>query len=369
MLQYYYKGGREKQMKLDYSLDSPEERKALVEKILEETPEPTPSYLESLADYLVYCMEKEERKQKKIITENRMTTINKRELSYEGLASQFENGEDGIYSLMNEDKNQLFQPKDPITPEDKIKYPELQQIQDAIDYYEKKRKTLSGRAAYIAKKAIIELHKDQYIVRNSLEKPVATMSFNMSKNYIPLQSEEWVDENGGARYSGVSLLNPKICSEILANYSALKEGCYGNFYSDTYYLMESFDKICGRALQPYPFYERIVELKIDGIPNADIKDTLQQEFGVTHTPEYISSLWRKKIPNLIASAAEDEFLDHYFLEEAKGQYKKCSKCGQIKLALPKYFSKNKTSKDGWYSICKDCRNLRPSEKMKLGKTE
>ena len=49
-------------MKLDYSLNSPEERKALVEKILEEIPDPTPSYLESLADYLVFCMEKEERK-------------------------------------------------------------------------------------------------------------------------------------------------------------------------------------------------------------------------------------------------------------------------------------------------------------------
>lgn len=49
-------------MKLDYSLNLPEERKALVEKILQETPDPTPSYLESLADYLVFCMEKEERK-------------------------------------------------------------------------------------------------------------------------------------------------------------------------------------------------------------------------------------------------------------------------------------------------------------------
>ena len=34
----------------------------------------------------------------------------------------------------------------------------------------------------------------------------------------------------------------------------------------------------------------------------------------------------------------------------KGKYKKCSRCGQIKLAHNKYFSKNKTSKDGFYSI-------------------
>lgn len=74
-------------IKLDYSIESPEERKALVEKILEETPDPSPAYLEILADYLVLCMEKQEKKEKKILTDNRMATVNKRETSFEGLAS------------------------------------------------------------------------------------------------------------------------------------------------------------------------------------------------------------------------------------------------------------------------------------------
>ena len=49
-------------IKLDYSLKTPEERNELVKKILEENPEPSEKYLEILADYLVLCMEKEERK-------------------------------------------------------------------------------------------------------------------------------------------------------------------------------------------------------------------------------------------------------------------------------------------------------------------
>ena len=94
--------------KLDYTIDSPEERKKIVEQILAETPDPSPKYLEILADYLIMCMEKQERKEKRILTENRMTTVNKRETSFEGLVSQFENGEDGIYNLMTENKNMIF---------------------------------------------------------------------------------------------------------------------------------------------------------------------------------------------------------------------------------------------------------------------
>jgi hypothetical protein len=93
---------------LDYTLESPQERKELVEKILEENPEPNAKYLDILADYLILCMEKQEKKEKKILTENRMVTVNKREASFEGLVSQLENGEDGIYNLLNEDKNQIF---------------------------------------------------------------------------------------------------------------------------------------------------------------------------------------------------------------------------------------------------------------------
>lgn len=104
--------------KLDYTLESPEERKALVEQIIAENPDLTPAYMEVLADYLILCMEKQEKKEKKVLTENRMATVNKRETSFEGLVSQLENGEDGIYNLMNENKNVIFAPKISITQED-----------------------------------------------------------------------------------------------------------------------------------------------------------------------------------------------------------------------------------------------------------
>ena len=53
-------------------------------------------------------MEKQEKKERKILTDNRMATVNKREMSFEGLIGQLENGEDGIYNLIANDKNVIF---------------------------------------------------------------------------------------------------------------------------------------------------------------------------------------------------------------------------------------------------------------------
>ena len=101
---------------------------------------------------------------------------------------------------------------------------------------------------------------------------------------------------------------------------------------------------------------------MDKISNVEIQSLLQKEFAFTHSIEYISSLWRNKIPKLIAQKAQDEFLTWYFTYQEKGKWKRCSRCGEIKLAHTRFFSVNRTSKDGFYSICKVCRNKKNRKK-------
>ena len=302
-------------------------------------------------------MEKQEKKEKKILTDNRMMTVNKRETSFEGLISQLENGEDGIYNLISESKNQIFQPKVSITKKDLEEIQPLRQLRDAIELWEEKLKTATGKDAYLIKKALIEMRKDQYVIKNAYRRPIVPTKLTRSKSTIPLRdTTNKFNEEGYPIPEGVTLLNPQVCSAILCNYSKLKQDSWGYFDADLYYLMEDFDQVAEAALKDYPLYEKIVECKVDGLQNIQIQEILEQEFGIKHSLEYISSLWRKKIPKLIASEAEDQWLDQYYLGEEKGKYKKCSRCGRIKLAHNKYFSKNKTSKDGFYSICKCCRN-------------
>ena len=344
-------------IKLDYSLQTPEERNELVQRILDENPDPNPRYLEILADYLVLCMEKQEKKERQLLTDNRMATVNKREISFEGLVSQLENGEDGIYNLMNENKNTIFQPKITITKKDLDEIPCLKQLKETIDMWEAKLKVTEGKDAFTIKKALIEMRKDQYIIKQAYRRPIVPNKLVRSKNFTPLDEHIEIDNTGTVtKIEGVSFLSPTVCSAILCNYSRLKEEGYSTFEKDLWYVMEDFDKVATIALEDYPLYDRLVEYKVDGLQNVDIQRLLEEEFGIKHSLEYISSLWRNKIPKLIASAAEDQYLYWYYLNEEKGKYKRCSRCGQVKLANNKYFSKNKTSRDGFYSICKDCRN-------------
>ena len=105
--------------------------------------------------------------------------------------------------------------------------------------------------------------------------------------------------------------------------------------------------------------------KIDGKSNLQIQNLLFNTYNTTHSIEYLSSLWRKKIPKMIAEYIEKQQLVWHYTIEEKGKWKRCSRCGQIKLAHNKFFSKNNTSKDGFYSICKECRNKKTKEEKNV----
>ena len=344
-------------IKLDYSLQTPEERNALVQKILDESPSVNEKYLEILTNYLLSCPQnKQAIKEKYILTENRMATINKRETSFEGLASQFENGEDGIYDLITDNKNQLFKPKIQITDEDLKDIPELKEGLKAIEYWEERLKTATGKDAYVAKKAIIDLRKDQYLIKDAYRCPSQTKGQH-GGGATKLDGYVTIGENGECIPHGVCLLDPKVISGILCNYELLKDTVeIVSPNSDIWCLMEDFNELLQKALADSPIYKTIVQGKIEGLQNADIQKLLLKKHNITYSAVHISSLWRNKIPEKIASFAEDEYLDWYYMYQEKGKYKKCNRCGQIKLAHSKYFTKNSSSKDGWYSICKECRN-------------
>ena len=347
-------------IKLDYSLETPEERNELVKKIIDKTPSEqlTPKYLEILSDYIIFAMDKQERKQKQILTDNHMVTVNKRETSFEGLVGRLENGEDGIYNMIANDKNIIFTPKFQITQQDIAEIPELKQLVDAIAEVEKTEKKAVGKKKFLLKKQLIAMRQDQYVIRSAYKPPIYCM--NAIKSFSKIDFDENVSISGNDEIednSLVSFFNPKHISALLCNYSRLKEDAWGKFYSDSYFLMEDLDTLIEKTLRDsYPMYYDLLIYKIDGKQNLEIQSLLNQKHNVKHSVEYISSLWRNKIPKLLSEQAQEDYLIWYYTTQKKGKWKKCSRCGEIKLAHNKFFSKNKTSKDHFYSICKCCRN-------------
>ena len=347
-------------VRLDYTLQTPQERNELVKKIIDNTPPEklTNRYLEILTDYIIFAMDKEERKQKKILTDNRMVTVNKRETSYQGLISKFENGEDGIYNMIANDKNIIFTPKVSITPQDLEEIPALRDLRDAIERVEAQVARASGKKKFLLKKQLIEMRQDQYVIINTYHPPMYCMNAIKSFSTIDFRETVEITEDGLIKSNGlITLFEPKHVSALLCNYSRIKEDAYGKFYSDAYFLMEDLDNLVERTLkEKYPLYYDLLIYKIDGKQNIEIQKLLFEDHGIKHSVEYISSLWRNKIPKLLAEQAQEEYLLWYFTIKEKGKWKKCSRCGEIKLAHNRFFSKNKTSRDGFYSICKACRN-------------
>jgi len=346
--------------KLDYSLETPEERNELVKKIVNETPSDqlTPRYLEILADYIIFAMDKQERKQRKILTENRMVTVNKRELSFEGLVNKFENGEDGIYNMMTNDKNIIFTPKISITEEDIEEVPGLKQLVSAIHDVEKMESAATGKKKFSLRKQLIEMRKDQYVLKAAYRRPLYCVNAVKSFNKIDLSETIEVTKDGQVKSNClVSLFNPIHVSALLCHYSKLKEEAWGQLWSDCYYLMEDLDNLIENTLrEKYPLYYDLLIYKIDGKQNSEIQTLLYEKHHIKHSVEYLSSLWRKKIPKLIAEKAQEEYLIWHYTIKEYGKWKRCSRCGQVKLAHNRFFSKNNTSKDHYYSICKACRN-------------
>ena len=354
--------------KLDYTIQDPLQRAQFVGQYIADLPKEqlTEKYIEILSDYIIFAMDKKEKKEKYILTENRMITVNKRETSFQGLASKFENGEDGIYNLMIEDKNVLLTPKISITQKDVEEIQPLQQLKEAIEMVKEQEKKATGKRKFLLKKQLIEMCQDQYVIKSEYKPPLKVA--NVIKSFVMADLSDDIEITADmepVNHGLISFFDPKHISALLCNYSVLKEEAYSNFMTDCYYMMEDLDNLVERALKDkYPLYYDLLIYKIDGKSNAEIQEIIEQDYNIKHTVEYISALWRNKIPKLLAEQEKKDYLIWYYSNVEYGKWKRCSKCGEYKLANNKFFSKNKTAKDGYYSICKECRNKKPDQEKR-----
>lgn len=231
-------------MQLDYSLSTPEERIACVEKLLAETPPEklNKNYLSYMSDYILFVgdrnqTKKERQSEKPILTKNREVTVNKRQVSYEEIVSNLENGEDGIYALISNNKNQILDPKDPISEEDIETIPEMQAHLDFIEQLKKSFATATGKQKYQIKKTMIETWQQMYLLKASYRAMRGMKTHNNGQirqlAKLDLTDHITIGEDGLPHSDGVlNLLNSVHISYLLCFYSKLKEESYEDLHGD-----------------------------------------------------------------------------------------------------------------------------------------
>lgn len=354
-------------MQLDFRLKTAEERTALVEKIIAETPEQnlTNTYLKAMTDYILFVgdrnqTKKEKKKKSPILTKNREVTNRKRQISYEDLAAGLENGEDGIHALINQDKNQLLDYRESITEKDIQDVPHMREYENLIKCLKVQLALCDeGKKKYSLKKQIIETYQQMYSLKASYygwpaRSRVSGQLKDMSRmnivEHITFDSNQMPQSD-----AAITFFNPVHISFLLTYYSALKQDSYDDLESDMRWMLIDLENLVTRTLKEEPILMSLLEYKVDGYSNSEIVAMLENEYGVTHSDQYYSTIWRKKIPKMIADQAKKDYVNWYFMEKERGNWKTCGCCGETKLAHPLFFAHN-SSGDSYYSICKDCKS-------------
>lgn len=351
-------------MRLDMRIKDPQERLSVVEELVQEN-YITKAQAVYLADYLLFTADsrqtgKEREAEYPIVTKNRDVTVNKRQVSFEETVEGLTNGEDGIYSMIVNDKNALLDMRTPITEKDKADIPGIADNLEVIESLKAQLEQATGRRKYLLKCQIISKYQELYTLKSSYtgaSSRTRTPSQIHMLASLPLDEHITVNENGAPVSDGlVSLMRRDNVFFLLKYYRTLKQDCEGNFNSDMYYLLLDLEKTIDKAFVDEPALRDLLWLEVDGYTGSEIVAKMQEKHNISHTEQYYSVLWHTRIPKMISDAAQKRWLVwHYTFESpAEGHWKICKTCGKMKLASPYFFNRN-TSKDGFYSVCKECR--------------
>lgn len=355
-------------MKLDFSIKTKQGRIDYINELIKEQPDLPAKHKEYISDYLLFTADKRQTKierdaESPILTRNREVTINKRQVSFEEMVDRLENGEDGIYALITNDKNQIMDRREKLNDDDMENIPGVKDMMRTIDSLKEQFDKASGYQKYALKRQIIETWQQIYILKSSYKGMTGKgRTSNQIKQFARMPLPEHVTINPETMMPesdcAISLFNPTHVSFLLCYYSQLKQECEDDFQSDMHFLLMDLENLAEEAIhEESDVLWDLLVWKVDGYTNEEIKKMMDSKYGITHNEQYFSTLWRKKIPKMIADQASKNWILWHYTNEEYGKWKVCGKCGQTKLAHPLFFSKNNT-RDHFYSVCKECRSTK-----------
>ena len=152
--------------------------------------------------------------------------------------------------------------------------------------------------------------------------------------------------------------NPLHVRALINNYDAL----YDQFHEkvDTYGWTALLDFERYRAMANLTeLREYILQQKLERTQYSDLIQNLQIKYGIKYNENHLCTILSREIPEKIAQAAQKY---HLLLDTPEDQKKLCKKCGRMLPVHELFFVHNKSRKDGFSGVCKECEKRRRIEK-------
>ena len=297
------------------------------------------SALEMIANYILAVDEKDKGINYKIYTSEELFNRACREYNVINSVAKANGGLDMNYGENISEAFPIFQlPKNfkkvkdlKVEKKDLEKYPPMKDYTDFYEYLKEESKRLWNtkglskedmvRRSKI-KKILPEIKKDIIEVKKQLQMPIIWKA--------PLK------DNGSADYDELDMFDKNVVKMLLQVHKQV------DLQDDLSCILVDLDNLINKIKFTERQYE-VLELWRNGLTIENISKEL-------HVKENTVSITLDRAIDSIVKQYEKEYEEWYYLNIRKGTYKKCSKCGEVKLISQ--FSKNGNRLRG---NCKDCK--------------
>lgn len=381
---------------LDYSLQTGKKRVKFIKKLIEKD-EFFPEYfdiwhkvhpnkgdflsgdrnvckaIEKLADYILFSPKDKpkEKNEYKFYTDGKLFERMNKELSVENLANENNNFEGIMHILLEKGKNYKREAKQKIKNKDYTDH----DLDSQITYYKITNKELleqignpendyneldiESNLNYVRTETVNLLEEFQNIIDFYSMDNIAEKDYNNKSKY---KIKELRRES---KYNAL-MIKDKIKGTIYFNHcssGSAKPDLHLTNYTDPNQIMAilkstNTNLLTDMGVVTYDIQQLVDKLKLDDFERKVLmnwkNDKLTQEdiaekLGVNQS--FVSQTLTK-ICNRIVKQYRNEYEDWLYLNYIKGEYKKCSACGDVKLVQK--FGKDDRNTDNLKSICKKC---------------
>lgn len=216
--------------------------------------------------------------------------------------------------------------------EDLEKYPPMKDYYEFYNYLKEESKRLWGTK---------NLSKEEMVRRGKIKKLLPEIKKDMmdakKQLQMPIIWKSPLKDNGGADYDLLDMFDKEVVKELLRVHKGV------DLQDDLSCILVDLENLINK-IEFTDKQRKVLELWSNGLVTGEISKKLKLD------PSTITKCLNGVV-DLIIKQYEKEYEEWYYLNIRKGEYKKCSRCGEVKLVSQ--FDKN--GKRGLYPRCKKCR--------------